>query len=116
MNEDLKIKIDNLKAQGHSVYKVKMAGHEYIYRTVMRGEFKKLQSAAAEDAKAAGEDEVKLAAVLDSNKEKLVVKCLVHPVLTEVDLADLPAGIVDSLSESIMASSGFGADAVPEQL
>lgn len=123
MNEQLKQEIDAVKANGLSVFSIKIGTGTFIYRGMNRKEFRALQ---AELAKAAdtirtrfAEDATKMESELsllkESGEEKLVMKCILDPKLaTELDVDRLSAGVVTKLAELIMKASGFD-DAEPEK-
>lgn len=126
--------VTQAKAKGHSVRLLSIAGIDYIYRSINREEFRKLQEALASEAEAAKlkadaakrdakDDPLKLDVInsqlekealeiRDRGEERLVSTGLLHPALTE----STPAGVPNTIADRIMELSGFGVEAEPEIL
>lgn len=120
MNTELQKTIDTLKANGHSVFKVKLGRTEYIYRSISRMEYTHLQKEITNMAKnfkeGQNQDEA-TSALREAGEELLVMKGLISPeIANRIDFNAFPAGHITSLSEYIMIASGFNADAEPEEL
>lgn len=111
-------KIAELKAKGHIVQAITIAGTRYIYRSLNRAEFRKLQEVLTAEAEAAkktvAEDklEQEALAIRDRGEDRLVKTALVSPEITE----NTPAGAVTTLADLIMQASGFGVETEPETL
>lgn len=101
-------KIKELKAQYGKIYKIVLGGQEYVYRPLLRGEFKEIQEKAA----ATGLMDPIIAAEME---EGMIRKCLVYPE-SIADLDKLPAGVPAALAAYISDVSGFNVDSEPVEL
>lgn len=115
--------IDTAKANGHRVFKAKVAGIECIYRSLTRKEFRDIQKKMADKTeairKASSQEtaDTQLSLLKEEGEEELFLRAVLHPkVGSQLDLATLPAGIIPSLSELIMEASGFGDEVEPQEL
>lgn len=120
MDIEIQKKVDQLKAAGHSVLKLKLMNREFIYRSLNRQEYNELQKKIAASAKQLmsdnADENVEMLA-REKAEEELVLRALVAPeVDTVLDFKTFPAGIIQTLSEYIMRASGFGIEAEPEEL
>jgi hypothetical protein len=123
-SKELTNKIEASKAEGHSVFAVDLAGRKYIYRSINRNEFRKLQADTARrqtdivnSTASDAEKEIKIAGLGDTSEEELVVVAVLDPPFdTTMDLVNVPAGVITSLTNLIMSASAFGAEAKPTAL
>lgn len=112
-------KIKKVKEAGHIVRKVKLGSREFIYRSISRLEFSKLQS---EVNKMTPEGEVtaeQMTKVKDKSESSIVATCLVFPEIQsdmDLDQVIVTAGTIPTLSELIMEASDFGAQPQVEDL
>jgi hypothetical protein len=97
--------VQKAKTEGFQPVLVTIAGVQYIFRPVTRKEWRELLIRRHNKALAAKEDPLKLAEIQQDEMESLVNTCLLHPKLTE----NCPAGVIESLSDSILVESGFQA-------
>lgn len=124
MDTQVQQKVNEVKAKGHSVFKVPIAKREFIYRSINRQEYGALQKSIAEDSRkirtSEGTDEEKeesIALMRERGEEKLVLLALVYPeVDNSSDFTNLPAGVISTLADMIMQASGFGVDVEPVEL
>ena len=94
--------------EGFEVAMITIAGKEYGIRAVTRKEWRILMAERNTKLEAAGDDMKLTVEIQEDEIENLVAKCLVFP---EVDVTKILAGAVDTLSNEILALSGFaGAD------
>lgn len=123
MNEQVKTKVDAVKAAGLPVFSVKMGARSFIYRGMNRREFRDLQTdlaKAADTIRAKFADnqakmDSEIALLKEKGEEKLVLKCLIDPeIASELDVDTVPAGLITRLAELIMKASGFD-DAEPSE-
>ena len=94
------------KANGINPVFITIAGGTYIYKTITRKEWRQLRKDMQAKLVEAGEDEEKLLDVKEDELLKLLNLAKVY--YQEGNIDDLPAGVVDSLADSILISSGFG--------
>lgn len=105
--DNVKSDVATAKANGCTVLSVSINKSQYVYRSINRLEYKKLQEDMLNSQKAA--DEKTIAAVRDDGEEQLVLKALIHPrVASKLDLNGFPAGVISKLAELVMQASGFG--------
>jgi hypothetical protein len=77
-------------------------GNIYIYRTLTRYEYKVLQSLPNTDP---------------LQREELIIdKCLLYPIITYEDMSNAMAGIISTLAQHVLTSSGFVKDSIPRKL
>lgn len=94
--------------EGCEVAMVTIAGKEYGIRAVTRKEWRILMADRNTKLESAGDDMKLTVEVQEDEIENLVTKCLVFP---DIDVSNMLAGAVDTLSNEILALSGFaGAD------
>ena len=107
--------IEAAKQAGHRVFKVTLSGDTYIYRDVLRKEFKDVQTAIFQRA---AQDPDDIMSGRSDHEDELVARALIEPQLTsKLELSAVPAGVVTQLFELIMKASGFQEEPVePEQL
>ena len=83
--------IEQLKEKHRTVYWIHLDGDIYIYKPLGRRDYKELS-------------ENENITTMDKEDE-VIVKCLLYPSPKEVDIDDLPAGIVTRLFTTIMENS-----------
>lgn len=116
--ENVQTQIDELKQLGFVVQAITIAGTKFIYRSVNRGEFRRLQEALTREAEEAKktlkEDELEQAAlqIRDRGEDRLLNLGLIYPAISE----NTPAGALSTLADLIMQASGFGVETEPETL
>lgn len=102
------------QAAGHEVMAVAIGGRTFVYRPILRGEWKQLLRKRNEGIQAAGDDELKKADIMEGELEELLKVCLIH---SPIGIDMMPAGTVQNLADAILALSGFaGLDAEPIKL
>lgn len=99
MKQDLKANIEAWKAEFGKVYKTTIEGEEYIWRKLKRKEYVDIMSGSTEN-----EDIDK---VIYERQEKIVKMTVLYPSTIEEDL-EKSAGLAITLSDEIIAKSGFG--------
>jgi hypothetical protein len=110
----LKEAVDAAKASGYEVEMATVARKEYAYRPIKRSEWKALLRKRNEGLIKAGTDELLKAEIMEEEFEYLLSTCLVY---TPVPVENLPAGVVQTLADAILAMSGFGGlDSAPIRL
>ena len=102
-------KIKELKEKHGSIYKITLGGKDYVYRPLLRGEFKEIQASVLD-----GATEMDPAYASDM-EEAMLRKCVVFPE-DEIEIDKLPAGVPSALSSYISEVSGFNADSEPIEL
>lgn len=107
-----KEKIDELKKEYGKVFKVNIAGSDYVYRPLMRKEYREMQEKAMREMSESGTYDP--SSQLDI-EDDMLLKCVVYPEDIK-DIDSLPAGVGPSLSAYVADASGFNADAKPEEL
>jgi hypothetical protein len=93
---------------GDNIYMVDISGETYVYRGLMRAEFKQVAKQAN-----------MITNQVDSNiyvEEQNAVVGSIHPKITLESLNTLKAGIATVLSTFIMEASGFDDSAIPIKL
>jgi len=93
------------KENGYDVEFVLIAGKEYVYRPIVRSEWRKLMKERNELMAALEEDKLAQAEALESEYEKILSLCLLY---SSVPMANIPAGAVQTLGDAILSLSGFG--------
>lgn len=104
-------KIKELKEKYGSIYKITLGGKDYVYRPLLRGEFKEIQASVLESSEGVGMDP----SYASDMEEAMLTKCVVFPE-TEIEIDKLPAGVPSALSAYISEVSGFNADSEPIEL
>jgi len=115
--------IDDIKAGGNFVFKASLSGGEYIYRSINRLEYRKIQdiimnkSLSRAKVLRAKSDEGDEASALEMDtgdrsredgEEALFVLAMVYPeVESDLDIHAFPAGVVTKIADLIMEASGF---------
>jgi hypothetical protein len=103
-------KIAELKEKYGKIFKIVLGGQEYVYRPLLRGEFKEIQVGATVDGE--GMFDPKVASIME---EGMIKKCIVYPESVS-DLDKLPAGVPAALAAYISDVSGFNIDSEPVEL
>ena len=98
--------VTQAKAEGfEDVSGVYIGGKEFVFRPVLRSEWRGLLRKRNEALLAAGEDELLKAEVQENEFEDLLNICLLY---TPISISKLPAGTVQVLADAILMASGFG--------
>lgn len=103
LTQEVKIIVEKAKSEGFQPVLISIAGTDYIFRPVTRKEWRELLVRRHNKAMAAKDDPLKLSEIQQDEMESLVNTCLLHPKLDE----KCPAGVIESLSDSILIESGF---------
>lgn len=99
---------------GFDVMAVTIGGKMYVYRPILRAEWKGLLRKRNEAMQAAGEDDLKKADIMENELEELLKICLVY---APMGIEKMPAGTVQNLADAVLAVSGFaGLDTEPIKL
>ena len=116
LGEQEKSIITSAKNAGVEVYFMQIGENNFIYRQILRGEYKKLtldQARIAAQLSKEAEDEVTARVEMQiRSEEELVLKCLLYPVYDLLSIKELPAGYIQTLNEAIMSVSGFNNEPV----
>lgn len=114
LSEAVRTAAEEAKAKGIEVHFVKIAGKEYLFKTINRLEWKILLKKRNEAMQKAGEDELKKAEVLEQELESLLEVALIY---SADKLESIPAGAVQTVCDAIMMASGFaGLESEPIKL
>jgi len=92
--------IEKWKEQFGKIYSTNLGGVEYIFRRLLRSEFKNITKSNA----------TVLQQQLDAGhtmEDSVTILCTLCPVVTKDNINKLPAGVPTSLSGIIMEKSGF---------
>jgi len=92
------------KEAGFAPIYTKIAGQEYVYRAVTRKEWREILAARNAKLIAAGEDLAAQSVIQEDEMEGLVAMTLLYPTFNP---DTIPAGTVQSLSDSVLMESGF---------
>jgi hypothetical protein len=107
-----KEKIEELKTKYGKIFKVNLGGVDYVYRPLLRSEYKVIQAQAAVATLPNGMIDPSASSEIE---EEMLKICVVYPENIE-DVNSLPAGVPSALSAYISEASGFNADSIPEEL
>jgi hypothetical protein len=129
--DPLKKLIDEVKAEGHKVFALKLPGRRYVYRTFTRDEYKEVRHSLEEPSRKLMEvvDEKSIQSLSESEKllklrelgesmDELSQVALVKAFCLNVpaDMGKMPAGDIVALSNCIMEASGFQEEPEIEEL
>lgn len=111
---------EQAKAAGANPYTVQIGDDFYVYRTLSRFEYKALTMDLAKQASSImsqAEDPNSGKILIQMKTEEAIVKkgCL-YPKLDDLEIKEIAAGIIETLHNSIMMSSGFGQEVIPVKL
>ena len=107
-SKELKEALEAAADEHYETAFVVISGKEYGFRAVTRKEWRKMMAERNAKLEAAGEDIKAAVEIQEDEIENLVELCLVHPI---IPVDRMLAGVVDTLSNEILALSGFaGAD------
>lgn len=97
--------VKQAKEKGYKVFKITIAGAEYVYRVIPRSEWREH---TAKQTEGRSKEEI---------EDELVRKFLVYPDPEEIKWDMLPAGVATKLMNNILYSSGFDEmESYPEEL
>ena len=114
--------VDKAKAAGHNVFKATISKTAYVYRSINRLEYRKIQDQVlqkslsraklARDRADRGEDvDVELesgAQAREDGEEDLFRLAVLSPKVSgKIDMNTLPAGVITKIADLIMEASGF---------
>jgi hypothetical protein len=120
MPKDALAAAEQAKQAGTQPYTVQVGEDFYVYRTINRFEFRAFtmdQAKQITQLMESAEDPTQGQILAQIKREEaLVMKCVVHPVLNEFSIKELPAGVIETIHNSIMATSGFGMEPIPVKL
>lgn len=107
--------VKTLKEEGWDPTYVKIAGREYLYRAITRKEWRDILISRNKRFAEAEGDENKILEINEDEQDKLVQMATLFPL--NFDVSKAPAGVISTLSDSILIESGFnGIDMAPEKL
>jgi len=104
LSEKAKEAIDQAKEQKIDTLYTRIAGREYIYRPITRKEWRTLRERMAARTKEAEDNPEILALIKEEELESLVELARVYYENNDT----MYAGVIDTLSDAILLSSGFG--------
>lgn len=114
VSEAVALKAEEFKKLGFEVTYTKIAGREFLFRPIVRSEWKLLLKKRNEAMKLVQDDDVKKAEVLEQELENLLSVSLLYP---KDNLDTIPAGAIQTLADAVMVASGFaGVDTEPIKL
>jgi hypothetical protein len=120
MPAECKSIVEQAKQSGIQPYTVQIGDDFYIYRTINRLEFRKLMMDQSEEAEKLVQQAENQSAgrILMSlrQEETLVQRCVLYPSISQLNIGEYPAGIIETLHNGIMFSSGFNQEPVPIKL
>lgn len=106
--------LESAKERGIEPFYTRINNKEFIYRAIKRSEWRKLRARVQKKAEEAAGDDAKLMEVREEELEQVI---LIAEVYYEQSSEDLPAGTFETLTDTILLSSGFGGvDIDPVQL
>lgn len=112
--------VEEAKGRGIQPYTVNINDVFYVYRIMNRMEYHKhtlesVQQAEKLISDAKNPSEGRVLAELRS-QEDLFLKCLIYPHVDKITIKELPAGVIDTVSDEIMRTSGFGQNPIAIKL
>jgi len=116
--------VDEVKKNGQSVFLTELAGGRYVYRSINRSEYRKVQDTVLQLATARSHALQKKAEELgkdisdleieaadrsrEDGEEALFKMALIDPVIeNSASTNGLPAGVITKIADMIMEASGF---------
>lgn len=101
-------------------YVIQLGDSYFIYRTINRLEYKNLLLSGVEQTQALIEQAPSEAAgriIMNIRSEdEIVIKCCLWPQLDLMSIKTLPAGYIETIHNTIMATSGFNQEPMPIKL
>jgi hypothetical protein len=95
-------KVEGWKQQFGRIESIHILGQLFIWRGMTRAEYIALMGGGQEKMK---------------NEEAITSKCLLYPQIDQLDWVKMPAGLPTTLSDHVLATSGFGTeDPIPVRL
>jgi len=104
MEDQVKKIVEENKASGYSVVLIKIDLCEYIFRSISRGEWRKILSARYARLKGKEKDPLAMLESQEFESEEIAQSCTLYPI---VNFDKLPAGVVLKLSDEILRLSSF---------
>ena len=102
IEEGLPQQVDVWKQNFGRIESIHILGQLFIWRGMTRSEYIALMGSGQEKMK---------------NEEAICSKCLLYPQIDKLDWVSMPAGLPTTLSDHVLASSGFGTeDPIPVRL
>lgn len=112
--------VENAKANGAKPYTVQIGDDFYVYRSLSRFEYKQLSMDMAKQAAslmAQAEDPNSGKLMVQMKTEEMIVKkACIYPAMDDMLIKEVPAGVIETLHNAIMMSSGFGQEVIPVKL
>jgi len=102
--------IDNWKKQYQNVYKIDLAGMTFLYRGLMRVEYRSLTRTIQPNPMGNPADEAL------QIEEKMVGMGTLYPKIDDGNMPATLTGVITRLAELIMEASGYDIEAEPEML
>ena len=104
--------VDEWKKKYGRVFRVVVGGDTYIYRRLIRPEYREFQKLITPEMTQQGP--VVSSEQQSELEDKIFEKCVLFPIVKSNN--DLPAGVPSVLSTYISDSSGFVVDEAPKEL
>lgn len=112
--------VEAAKANGVQPYVIQLGDQFFVYRTIGRQEYRQLLLSQAEQAKSlmeqAPDETVGRIQINLRNEDELVIRCCLWPVIDQLNVKTLPAGYIETLHNTVMATSGFNQEPIPIKL
>lgn len=120
MPKDAVAVVEGAKAKGVQPYTIQLGDEFFVYRTFSRLEYRDmLVKQASISTKIIEQAEDQTAGRLMANiknEDAVVCRCVLYPIVNELNVKEYPAGYVETLHNSIMFSSGFNQEPIPVKL
>ncbi len=115
MNGEQRKAVEAFKSQGVGVNVIPIAGEYYLYRTIKRSEWRELQHDQAQRA-AASEENTTQQQLQGMWEEAVVFRCSLFPQIRPENYMQFDAGVISTMHDAILFSSGFNQETVPVKL
>lgn len=120
MPKEAVVVVEKAKAMGAKPYTVQLGDDFYVYRSLSRFEYRTLSMDLAKQAAAimSEADDQNSGKILIQMKteEAIVKKACLYPPMDEMSIKETQAGVIETLHNAIMMSSGFGQEVIPVKL
>lgn len=122
LEETIKAEVAKARTANPSIIlnRVDFENATFVCRAISRLEWRAHLAAVGEAGKSiregAANPETANVEIMLRNEEDLCIKCVIFPRLDQITIKNYPAGYIETLANSIMASSGFGNEPVITKL
>lgn len=115
MKPEMQKALAQFKSQGVQPHVIPIAGEYFMYRTIKRSEWRELQREQAQRAKSSDENATQ--AMLQTMwEEALVFRCSLFPKIAQENYMSFDAGVISTMADAILFSSGFNQETIPLKL